>query len=497
MKNDRVMINFSDFLTRNSLFFRIFAPDMFHKAKRIARTLSFRLSLMVIAALATLLMVALLIMLFFSRKAVKEEALRDAEQTLEATVLNIDNVLLSVEQATGNIYWKLFWSLSSGNGKENLYISKLVESNPYISDARIVWETEAPSSNGGQPGALWTDPMKEANAKGGAVTSFRLPIYIGQEKRGLLVVDVSLDVLSKIVLEAKPSPHSFCTLLGSDGSYIIHPNSKKLNRNVFDLAKQDRDPSVEEAAKAMVAGETGYKYVRLDGEDCYVFYKPFERADVPGRAATNLGWSAGIVYPDDDIFGDYNLLLHLVLILAVVGLVLLLGLCYVFIHRQFLTLRKLSASAQHIAEGLHLTDTGIQGDKEAGRLGDCDFKETRRQDEIGRLQNHFVEMQQSLSTRMGEMQRLSETLNERGKVLQAVYDQAQAGESMKTNFLYNMSEQMTSPVSNIKKSVDTICNQYHGLTEEDVNRLVDNIHSSGEKVTELLNQLIKDSEKYA
>ena len=51
---------------------------------------------MVIAALATLLMVALLIMLFFSRKVVKEEALHDAEQTLEATVQSIDNIILSV-----------------------------------------------------------------------------------------------------------------------------------------------------------------------------------------------------------------------------------------------------------------------------------------------------------------------------------------------------------------------------------------------------------------
>ena len=60
---------------------------------------------MVIAALAMLLMVALLVLLFFSRKAVKELALRDAEQTLEATVHNIDNILLSVEQASGNVYW--------------------------------------------------------------------------------------------------------------------------------------------------------------------------------------------------------------------------------------------------------------------------------------------------------------------------------------------------------------------------------------------------------
>ena len=60
----------------------------------ITRTLSFRLSLTVIAALATLLLVALLIIFVFSRKAVKEEALHDAGQTLEATMHRIDNILL-------------------------------------------------------------------------------------------------------------------------------------------------------------------------------------------------------------------------------------------------------------------------------------------------------------------------------------------------------------------------------------------------------------------
>lgn len=463
---------------------------MLQKANIIARTLSFRLSLMVIAALATLLMVALLILLFFSRKAVKEEALWDAEQTLEATVLNIDNILLSVEQASGNVYWKIYRSLQSGDGKEELYARRLVETNPYISDCRLVMGSGDSIQESGDR-SLWTDPVKEGRTQERAVTSFRLPLFNGQQRVGTMVVDVSLALLSKIVLEAKPSPNSFSTLLGSNGSYIVHPDAKKLNRNVFELAKKDADPSVEEAARAMVAGETGYKHVRLNGDDCYVFYKPFERTNVPGRAQSDLGWSAGIVYPEDDIFGDYNSLLYMVLIIAIVGLTLLLGLCYAFIHMQFMPLHQLSVSAQRLAD--YYEGSGDSGQEtELGRQATI----IRRQDEIGRLQSHFIEMQQSLSTRMRELQHLTDTLNERGRVLQAAYEQAQVGESMKTNFLYNMSDQMMSPVNGIKKSVDTIRNRYNELTEEDIDRLMEEIRRRGEKVTELLNQLIKDSEKY-
>ena len=54
---------------------------MMRITKFIARTLSFRLSLTVLVALATLLMAALLIMFGYSRKAMRDEALLKAEQT--------------------------------------------------------------------------------------------------------------------------------------------------------------------------------------------------------------------------------------------------------------------------------------------------------------------------------------------------------------------------------------------------------------------------------
>jgi len=113
---------------------------------------------------------------------------------------------------------------------------------------------------------------------------------------------------------------------------------------------------------------------------------------------------------------------------------------------------------------------------------------------VGLLQRHFQKMQQSLSTRMGEKQQLSATLKERGEELQATYEQVQAAEQMKTNFLYNMSDQMMAPIGDIFKNVKTISDRGRELTEEDVNRLVDSIQKQGGKVTALLNQLIKDSE---
>lgn len=438
----------------------------------ITRTLSFRLSLTVIAALATLLLVALLIIFVFSRKAVKEEALMDASQTLEATMQRIDNILLKVEQSSGNIYWKILPYIHQPE-KLELYTRKLVETTPYIIDCDITWDTDSTAADSIFTG--WINP-EEKNVK--AITTFRLPVFDGRRKVGVMDVDVSLALISKLVLEAKPSPNSFCTLLKPDGTVIVHPDSTILNHHILELTKDDH-PSMTEAAQAMLNGGTGYKYFDLDGEDYYVFYKPFERAEVMGRAMSKLGWSAGIVYPEDDIFGDYNRLLYTVLIIAVIGLALLFLTCRFYIRHQLMPLRKLEKSAQRIAEGNY----------------DEPIRYSRRRDEVGRLQNHFREMQQSLATRMGEMKQLSETLKERGEELQATYEQAQAAERMKTNFLYNMSDQIMAPVDGIRKRVLTISDPSKQLTEEDTNQLVDGIQQRGEKVTALLNQLIAESEK--
>jgi len=441
----------------------------------IAKTLSVRLSLRIIAALALLLMLALVTMFYFSRKAVREEALQNAGQTLEAMVEHIDNVLLSVEQAAGNIYWKM---LGKSNQPElmELYAHKLMECNPYIMNSRIIWDVD---SNQVEAVAQWTTPRKVDSGKGDAAVTFNLPFYDKKQKLNVLTIDVSLELLSKIVLEEKPSPNSTCALLAKDGTLIVYNKSDMLNQNLIALAEKYYHPSVIEAAEAMLAGETGYKKMILHGKTCYAFYKPFKQAQVTGRAMTDLGWSAGIIYPEEDIFGSYNRLLYTVLIIAVVGLGLLFLLCRLFIHRQLLPLRRLGKSAQLIAEGHY----------------DEPIPESKNQDEVGRLQNHFHAMQQSLAVHMGELQQLSDTLKERGEVLQAAYEQAQGADRIKTNFLYNMSDQMMAPVKGILESVKTISSNSRELTDEDTNEMVDDIMRRGEKVTALLNQLITDSEK--
>ena len=88
---------------------------------------------MAVSAMAVLLIASMIVMLFYSRKNVKDEALQKAMQTLDGTVQNIDNILLSVEQATGNVYFSMLPHINDPKAVQT-YSRRLVESSPYITN---------------------------------------------------------------------------------------------------------------------------------------------------------------------------------------------------------------------------------------------------------------------------------------------------------------------------------------------------------------------------
>ena len=475
----------------------------------------FRLNIQVLAEALLLLAVTMGILAYFSHKALREEAMRDAEQTLEGTVQTIDNILLTVEQSTGNVYYDLRQHLDNPD-RMFTYSRKLVESNPNIVGCAIVFKPgyypgrdlfmayvrrKTPDAN--DPSGLetpeifadrpyteqtwYTEPMKSGNIgwinplKGldtednEPLVTFCLPFSDKNKQRiGVIAVDVSINQLSKIILAAKPSPNGYSVLLAHNGSYIVHPDKKKLtDPTVFSQKERGVDDSEIEAAKAMLAGERGMQEFRRGNRDWCVFYKPFERANWEGRVKENIGWSVGVVYPEEDIFESHNSLIFLVVAIAIAGMLLFHLLCSWFIRRQLKPLKQLAKSAQHIAEG-NYRET----------LPDSD-----RHDEIGLLQHRFRRMQRSLQKQVDELEEETTQLRQHGDMLRTSYDRTVETDEMKSSFLLYMTNQMSESAESIDNSVTMLCNYCHYLGEKDRNRQVDNIQRKSQTVVELLKHM--------
>lgn len=481
--------------------------------KRLS-TPSLKVNTTIVVSVILLLSTSLAVLFYYSRQSLKQEAIQDAEQTLEATILHVDNVLHNVQQAAGNFYIEMSRHLNNPD-RMFTYCRKMVESYPSIDGCAIAfkpgffpdrelfmayvhrkennspelitsemfgerpyieqaWYLE-PMSTGK---ACWINPLKDENIEKNPIITFSLPIRDrSRECVGILGIDLSVEMLSQIVLAAKPSPNSYSIMLDTDGSFIIHPEPEKLlGHTVFSLAKKMENPTIQSAAEAMLAGQTGNRFFSMNGKDYFVFFKPFARSLAPGRTEEDLKWSIGLVFPEEDIFAGFDHLLLRVLTITVCGLLLFFILSRLVFRIQLKPLRKLTEALESMTQGNFNTKVS----------------KTRRNDEVGLFQQHFRDMQEKLNKKVEKKKQLTATLEQRRDELQATYDQVKEDNRVQTDFLRNMTNQLIEPSEVIINSTVRLCNNYQNIGLRDAKREVNIIREQSDSILSILVQMLNN-----
>jgi sigma-B regulation protein RsbU (phosphoserine phosphatase) len=377
----------------------------------IRHSLSKRLSLLIVL-IATIIFVAALGFMFVeSRKAVRQEAISSATETLDNTVLRVNSLLDRVVIATDNFEWLPARHLNTPDSMF-AYSARILECNPDLNGCSISFEPDLFKEKGRYFSAysynnhgnieteqegneqyeyfyfdwyqlaklldypVWTEPFvdyhPEAVYTQEVIASYCTPLKDKDGKYiGTISTDISLEWLSKTISEVKPYPHSYSIMIGAGGTYFVHPDSTKLfNETIFTPTLEKPDTALTALGHAMQRGETGMRQLMFEGQDCYVFYK----------ALGSTGWSVAIVCPESDIFGGYNRLYRIVIAIVILGLIVMLFVFSHIIGHELKPLHTLALQAETIASG--------QFDKT--------LPEDNRIDEIGSLNHTFSNMQHSL-----------------------------------------------------------------------------------------------------
>lgn len=469
---------------------------------------SIRLNTLVVMEIVMLLAGSLGVLFFFTRKALVEETKMDAEQRLEGTVQHVDNILLTIEQSAGNIYYRLLENLDQPELMP-AFCRRMVESNPNIDGCAIAFKPDyypgrelfisyvhrkkynspeliVSSESVSYPYTkqhwftetmrtcrpAWIDPGRNRDYGVEPIITFCLPIRDkSNECVGVIGVGLSISLLSQIVLATKPSPNSYNVLLAHDGSYIIHPNPEKLTgRTVFTEPEVSESPSALQAVRAMLKGDTGDMSFRMNDYTWYLFYKPFARNNMPGRSMEELNWSIATIYPKADIFGEYNHLVLHVLGIVFIALLVFYMLCRMAIRKQLKPLSYLTESAERIAEGHY----------------DERIPDVKRDDEVGTFYKHFQLMQKALEEHIVKQEEQRATLHTRHEELQKILRQIQADDQVKATFLHNVTNVMIAPSEAIMGSVATLCDNYQDITLQQADKEILNIKKQSETIMELL-----------
>ena len=376
----------------------------------IRRKLSVRVSLWVVMFAAVIFIAALGFLFYQSREAVRQEAISRATQILDKTSLRVEGILNRVEVATGMTEWLVQRHPDKADSMF-VYSRGMLLNNPDFYNCSIAFEPyyfkdeglyfSAYSKHNGdsirtiQGGsenyqyffadwylmptllghACWTEPYMDYDAPTNTsemVTSYCQAIKASDGGIiGVINTSLSLNWLSQTISAVKPYPNSYSIMIGRGGTYFVHPDSTKITRQtIFTQTLENPDTAMASLGHAMQRGEEGVREMHINGEHCYVFYKPLGKT----------GCSMAIVCPESDIFGGFDRLRRTVMAIVCVGLLLMLYFFIRIITRELSPLRRLAREAETIASGQF----------------DTQLPNFERTDEIGQLSQSFGNMQQSL-----------------------------------------------------------------------------------------------------
>ena len=379
------------------------------------------LSLLAVLLASAVFFAALVFMFDQAREAVKREAMERATQILDNTVQRADNILSNAETATANTLWQIKRQLHQKDSMV-VYATAFMKSNPMMEGCSIAFEPYFFKQQGRyfsmyvgkeEDGSLltaiegsasyeyfymdwyqlpklldrpaWTDPFLDVDVdidnEAKMIVSYGMPIKDDAGKYvGTLSTDISLSWLSQTISAVKPYPNSYSIMLGRNGTYFVHPDtSKLLYESIFTETLENDNPDRLALGQAMVRGEEGVRQAVVDGEHCYMFYKPLG----------TTGWSVAIVCPEKDIFGGFNRLQNAVITIFILGILIMLLVMGRIIRRQLKPLETLAAQTEVIANGEFSQVIPYDG----------------RTDEIGRLEQSFTHMQHSLVSYIDQVKR--------------------------------------------------------------------------------------------
>ena len=471
--------------------------------------LSTRLAIVILVLAAPLFITTIGALFLEARQVIRHKAVGRAKSALNASMQRLDRNLLAVQTATEAYSWVLeeqlhpdsFLTLSHKVVALNPHIDGCsVSAEPYLFPEKgrhySVYTVREPDSvrtvveeeyeyfqktwyklpyDLNEP--CWEIFFDEADSLeltiDGMLASYGKPLHNAKnEIVGVISTDLSLLKLTKIINEERPYPNSYFVMLDSDGRYVVHPDTTRLfKKTIFDDADPRTNQDLIALGHQMTAGKEGGMPIYIDGKGYLVCYQP-----VPGT-----DWSMAIVCPDNDILKNYYMLSNIVIPLLIIGLLIIVLLCYRAVSQAFSSIRQLLLKTRMIAEGNMEVFIG----------------HSNRIDDVGRLQNSFAAMLQALQFHIGIVRYITEKLQQRNKELEEATKRAQEANQQKTTFIQNVSHQIRTPlniVMGFSQVLHDAIKQREALPDEEMKSVTSTMDHQAKLLYRLVTMLFDSSD---
>lgn len=473
--------------------------------KHIRQSLAWKLSLGILLMAVPIFLLAIGILFVQSRNQVKTEAMKLASSALNTTMQRLHWYMNIVETATDINDWEVTQHLdpdsilaysryivmlnshidgcsistepntfprygryfSAYTVRETDTITTVVE-EPYEYFDRIWYKK--PRETGKPCWVVYFDDETLELVIEGMLASYSKPLYNADHQFvGVISTDLSLLRLSKIIsAEEPPYPDSYIMMIGEEGRYFLHPDTALLfKKTIFSDADPQQNADIIALGHEMTTGKQGCMRVRINGEPCLVSYQP-----VPGAPC-----SLALVCPERSVLKSYNRLGYIVGPLLIIGLLLILLFSSVTVAQAIRPVYKLTGKLQRIAEG-HYDDR---------------IPETHHKDVVGRMQNSFATMQESLFRHVSDIQQMNAEAARRNEELVRTSELAKESDRQKSLFIQNVSHQIRTPLNIIMGFAQVLKESKGSLPEEETKSITDMMWHNAQMLNRMVKMLFDSS----
>lgn len=477
----------------------------------IRKSLSSELSLGILLLAVPIFVLSLGILFVQSRNQVKQEALEHANSVLNTTLQRVNRHFMAVETATNANSWYVNLHLQPDSVLS--LTRRIVQFNPHVDGCSVSMEPNVFPEYGRYFSAYtirkndslvtvveeeyeyfqkawYNSPLKHGNAcwvnyydetdslevaLTGMIASFSKPIYRPSTtpgKKGELIAVISTDLslrhLSEVITAEKPYPNSYFIMIDKDGYYYIHPDSAMLfHQTIFNGADPRHQADIITLGHEMTAGNHGNMGVVIDDASCLVCYRPL----------TGTPWSLAFICPESDVLRGYHKLTYIVIPLLIIGLFAILLFSRRTVAHAIAPIGKLLEQTQIIASGNY----------------EVHIPRSQRKDAVGRLQNSFATMLQSLNFHMGSVRYTADVAKRKNEELVQATRLVEEANRQKTTFLQNLSHQIRTPL-NIVMGFAQVLRDTSALAGEDTKSITDTMKRNATLLNRLVLMLFDSSD---
>ena len=224
---------------------------------------------------------------------------------------------------------------------------------------------------------VWSEPYFDKGGGDIVMSTYSTPFYrdIGGRRKftGIVTADMSLEWLVDIISRISIYQSGYAFLISRNGVFVAHPDKKLIMReSIFSLAETAGDAELRKIGRNMIRGESGFVSLGqyFTGKKSWMYYAPL----------STVGWSIGVIVPEEELFGDLRKLSRTVLMIGVVGFVFLFAVVVFISSTITRPLRELALRTTEIARGSL----------------DMELPPTHARDEVGALTHSFEDMRLAL-----------------------------------------------------------------------------------------------------